>query len=186
VAALSLLTPAARPPLPAGLPLLWLHRLPTARDHAAAHTLLRETLADYLACSAPCVPLRCVPGQAPWLEMDAPLALSLSYADEMLLLGLCAGARLGVDLVRITPMPDWREVATLYLGPVGCTALAALPASERDPAFARAWAELEARSKCLGEGLAEWTPAAAARRAQCLHAERGIDGMWISAAWCPV
>jgi len=162
VAGLNRLAPTARPPSLAGVPRLWLLQLPAPRDHAAAHRLLREILAHDLACPAEAVPLRHASSGAPEIS-GHPLGVSLAYADEMLLLGVCHGAQIGVDLLRIQPVPDWHEVATLYLGPQRCAELAACPAARRDAAFARQWAELEARSKCLGLGLQEHSPTHAAR-----------------------
>ena len=162
MASLNILATAARPPLLADIPLLWLQHLPKARDHASAHSLLRGILAHYLACPPAAVPLRHTPDGAPEIT-GHPLAVSLAYADEMLLLGVCQGARIGVDLLRIQPMPDWREVATLFLGPQICAELATHPAPQRDAAFARHWVELEARGKCLGLGLQEYTPGRATR-----------------------
>ena len=154
MAGLNTLTPDERPPLLAGVPLLWLHRLPAPRDHASAHALQSRTQQHYQ-------------GHLPEDARLAPLSSSLAYADNFLLLGLCCGANIGIDLVRITPMPDWQTVATLYLGPHITAELAGLPAEQRDAAFARHWAELEARGKCLGIGLQEYSPAHATR----LHAD---------------
>ena len=169
MAGLSILAVEARPPLLAGEPLLWLHQLPGARDHARAHALLCSTLAYYLACVPEAVSLHCAEGRAPQVDarwQDLPLSLSLSYADEFCLLALCAGAHIGVDLLKIQSIPDWQAVSTLYLGPHVCAELAVIPAAQRDSAFARHWAELEARGKCLGLGLQEFSLAHSAR----LHA----------------
>ena len=94
------------------------------------------------------------------------LSISLSYAGDVALIGVCPGARIGVDLVGIASLPDWAQVAQLYLGPDATRRLADMDGAIRDKAFAMAWAELEARSKCLGLGLQEWTLA----RQQRLHA----------------
>jgi hypothetical protein len=70
-----------------------------------------------------------------------------------------SGARqraVGIDVMSISPVPDWRAVARDYLGPEAARKLAARSEGERDAAFAHAWSEHEARLKCLGLQLAEW------------------------------
>ena len=59
---------------------------------------------------AECVPLRLQPGQSPVVDASwhgMRLSISISYAGSVALIGLCPGARIGVDLVEIPPMPDW-------------------------------------------------------------------------------
>lgn len=152
---------AERPPLSTGRPALWLYTSAQGHPRAGARRLLREILADYLELPRDEVPLRLETGQAPQLGAawrGLGLSLSLSYAGRIALIGLCAGVRIGVDITPILPLPDALPVARLYFGPAGEAALAALPPAQRAEAFARAWAELEARAKCLGRGLQEWSP----------------------------
>jgi len=126
-----------------------------------ARALLRDILANYLGTRPDHVPLRLEPGQAPsvaasWRGLG--LSVSMSYAGGAALIGLCAGARIGLDLVEIVPMPDWDRVARLYLGPDAALRLARMNRADREKGFVLAWAEMEARSKCLGQGLQEWSP----------------------------
>lgn len=157
--ALKLLDAGARPPLVAGQALLWRHDLPRARDREQAHALLRNVLADYLGCLPGAVPLRCEPGRAPYLEGRPDLSLSLSYADRLVILGCCPGKAHGIDLVRIAHLPDWRDVAETFFPPAIGLELASLAPRERDIGFALHWSTLEARSKCLGHDLQEYSPA---------------------------
>jgi 4'-phosphopantetheinyl transferase len=156
---LALLAPADRPRLSADTPCLWLHTLHTARHRPEAHAHLRHLLADYIGGPAHTLMLHHIPGTAPRLEGYPGLSISLSYADNLCLIGLCQGARIGVDLVTISPIPDWHTSATLYLGPQLAEALARTPAANRDASFARHWSAMEARSKCLSLGLSEYSPA---------------------------
>lgn len=155
---LKLLNAGAHPPLVAGQALLWRHELPRARDRAQAHALLRNVLADYLGCLPRAVPLRCEPGRAPYLEGHPGLSLSLSYADRLVILSCCPGKTHGIDLVRIAHLPDWRDVAETFFPPAIRLELAGLAPHERDIGFALRWSALEARSKCLGHGLREYSP----------------------------
>ena len=72
--------------------------------------------------------------------------LSLSYAADKVLIGFSCERPLGVDIVRIAPLPEIDALARLYL-----------PASNAISAagFAQAWAEMEACCKALNLPLAE-------------------------------
>lgn len=106
-----------------------------------------------------------VPGKAPRLTLGgAPCEAGVSISHEA---GLSIAAAnlhgaLGVDLMLVQPIPDWQAVARDYLGPDVAARL------DGDPhAFARAWTEREARLKCAGLPLREWTALEAERTAGC-------------------
>ena len=152
--------PAQRPALRAEHPAVWVLRGHGQHVRGEARVFLRELLAAYLGTAPDQVPLCFSSGQAP--VVAAPwqgrrLSVSMSYSQGVALIGLCPGARIGVDVTDIAPMPDWAQVARLYLGPESVVRLTALDGVARDRMFARAWAELEARGKCLGLGLKEWS-----------------------------
>ena len=156
-----LLDPAERPALAAGRPQIWLcqsgHR--PVREVARSH--LRVILGAYLGMCPDRVPLHLAPGQAPRVDarwQGLSLSISLSYAGGVALIGLCPGAWIGVDLVEIAPMPDWQQIARLYLGPDAALRLAKMNDADRESLFMLEWAEMEARSKCVGQGLQEWSP----------------------------
>ena len=156
-----LLAPSERPDLDAGRLQAWLCPSGNGPVRDVARELLRDILAGYLEMHPDRVPLRLEPGQAPavaasWQGLS--LSISLSYAGGAALIGLCPGARIGLDLVEIVPMPDWNRVARLYLGPDAALRLAKMSRADREKNFVLAWAEMEARSKCLGQGLQEWSP----------------------------
>ena len=172
--ALRLLTPDERPALAAGQPLVWI--CPTGREPGRAGSrrqvrrLLSELLSCYLKQPAPGLDLVFEAGQQPRLAarwQGLSLSLSLSYCDELALVGLCPGASLGIDLAAVTPLPDWEGVARLYLGPLVRARLAGLETDARARQFARDWAGMEAASKCLGSGLEEWSPARQQRLQAC-------------------
>lgn len=151
-----------RPALRAADPAVWLLQGQSRHLRGEARALLRALLAGYLGMAPEQVPLHFAPGQAPvvaahWQGMG--LSISMSYSQDVALIALCPGAHIGVDVTAIAALPDWAQVATLYLGPESAARLAACEAPARDTLFALAWAELEARGKCLGLGLQEWSPA---------------------------
>lgn len=154
--------PAQRPALRADQPAVWMLHGKGQHVRGEARALLRDLLGGYLEQAPDQVPLHFVPGQAPCVATDwqgMRLSISMSYSRDVALIALCPGARIGIDVTEIAPMPDWAQVARLYLGPASVSRLAALDAVSRDKMFALAWAELEARGKCLGMGLQEWSSA---------------------------
>ena len=153
--------PSERPDLDAGRLHLWLCQSGNGPLREVARELLRDILAAYLEMRPSHVPLHLEPGQAPTVAarwQGLSLSISMSYAGDVALIGLCPGAKIGIDLVEIGPMPDWAPVARLYLGPDVALRLAKMNRADSEKNFLLAWAEMEARSKCLGQGLQEWSP----------------------------
>lgn len=153
--------------LPAGSP------RPTARRQA--RQALRQIVGHLLALSPDDVVLsegENGPQLGPQLaDATRDLRISLSYAADRCLIGLAEGQALGVDLVRIEALPEIAALAELYL-PARCRqAIDAAPAEERAARFAQAWAEMEARSKCLRLPLVEMD----AQRERSLAAARLVD-----------
>ena len=157
---------SARPVLEPWQALVWRVEADPAGLRDTARQQMRQVLAHYTGGAVDGVCLDVEPGQPPRTQTHWrgwPLSLSVSRAGRHAVVGLCAGARLGLDLVLVEAVPDGTQVARHFLGPAATLSLAqALPA-QRDHVFARAWAEMEARSKCLGLGLEEWSPARQAR-----------------------
>lgn len=163
--------PAQRPALRAAQPAVWMLQGGQGQHpRAEARDLLRALLAGYLGKSHEKMPLHFVPGQAPCVDLDwqgMALSISMSYSQDLALIALCPGAHIGIDVTEIAPMPDWAQVAKLYLGVESTARLAAIDGLPRDKMFALEWAALEARCKCVGLGLQEWSPA----RHKRLHAD---------------
>lgn len=162
--ALRLLTPDERPALAAGQPWVWTCRTGGEGGRAGlrrqARLLLSGLLSHYLGRSADGLGLAFDAGQPPRLAacwQGLPLSLSISYCAAQAAVALCPGTPIGIDLAPVTPMPDWRTVAGLYLGPAAEDRLARLPGTALDLEFARSWATQEARLKSLGLPLQEWS-----------------------------
>lgn len=135
------------------------------RDSARqqVRSALRATLAPLLGCAPEAVPLRSHPGQP--LRLDVPqgkIGLSVSHETGLSLLAIHLNGTVGVDLLRVADIPkddaELQRLSADYCGAESAASLAALPKEARRQAFARAWVTLEAGLKCLGEGLAEWSP----------------------------
>lgn len=137
-------------------------RWPVPPERREARRSVRDTLRRWLAAWSGLDPAR-LPleetGRGPaWngLLEGMTLEISLAYAGDSAWIALRRGGRIGIDAARIEPFAEMAAVAPLYLGPDAWTEIQAGPEPAR--AFARAWTAREARIKCLGLELAEWTP----------------------------
>lgn len=132
------------------------------KDRAIARqtirTALLAALADALALPASRIRLCGEPGEAPYARIDdgRHVNLAISHDGDVSIAALRLDGAVGIDVMRVADIPDWRAVAHDYLGPACTSALAGVPATARAAAFARAWSEREARLKCRGLALAEW------------------------------
>ncbi|WP_322399908.1 4'-phosphopantetheinyl transferase superfamily protein [Massilia luteola] len=143
-------------------------------DRATARRTIRAAVLAALAQASAVPPERIrlcgAPGEAPYALLcdGRRVALSISHDGELSVAALrLGGGAVGIDLMRVTDVPDWEAVARDYLGPACAAALARLPAPARATAFARAWSAREARLKCRGLALAEWRADEDARLAGC-------------------
>jgi 4'-phosphopantetheinyl transferase len=124
----------------------------TARQ--LVRSALREIMGD--------VELISVPGRAIRLaRSDSPIGISISHENGLSLLAVNFSGPVGIDLLRIPDDPDWEAqipmLASDYLGPTLARQLNGLAPPDRLAHFARAWAGHEARLKCLGLALTEWS-----------------------------
>jgi 4'-phosphopantetheinyl transferase len=147
---------------PRGLALLGV-RGQSAREAARLRirAALTAALAAHVGIDAGRIALHSLQGVAPWAVValdagDQRVALSISHDGDISVAAYSFSGAVGIDVMSISPVPDWRAVARDYLGPVAASKLAAWPDGERDAAFAHAWSEHEARLKCLGLPLSEW------------------------------
>lgn len=136
---------------------------------AAQRLRVREALvqlvAHVLAVPAGWVAISSVPGQPPRIVLTgadgqpqsgrAP-GCAISHEDRLSLAAIHLHGRVGVDLMRPQPVPDWAVLARDYLGPHEARKLATCPPARRAQALAQAWTAREASLKCRGMGLSEW------------------------------
>jgi 4'-phosphopantetheinyl transferase len=146
----------------------------TNRDAARqlVRSALRETLAPLLGCTPAAVPLISLPGRAIHLApQEGEIGLSVSHEAGLSLVAIHLHGAVGVDLLRVAEIPlagdEVLRLATDYLGAEVASRLSSLLEEARRQAFAKAWAGLEAGLKCLGKGLAEWSPERQALLANC-------------------
>ena len=130
-------------------------------DRPAARMAIRAALCASVADALGLKDVRVdtLPGTAPRLIVDGKIStigIAISHTESLSFAAWHAGARVGLDVMEVADVPDWRGVARDYLGPQVLARLDAVPAAGIAQAFARAWTAREASLKCLGLGLAEW------------------------------
>jgi 4'-phosphopantetheinyl transferase len=142
-----------------------------ASARARVREVLRAALGELSGLALTEITIQSTPGRAPAVSYSRPRAItpgiSISHDEPLSLAAINLHGPVGVDLLRVQDIPDWRAVAHDYLGPRTAAWLGAQPAACRAAAFARAWSAHEARLKCLGLQLIEWTPGLAAELADC-------------------
>ena len=143
---------------------------------------LQSTVAAWLNLPVAAVTVLSRPGQpVQVLARGASPYTTISHTAGLSVAALCTHRAVGVDVMAAdaqTLPPDWAAVARDYLGPGVAQSLHHETPAQRPAAFAQAWVSLEARLKCLGLGLTEWTPALAVRLSECqLVALNGLPGV---------
>lgn len=121
---------------------------------AQARTRVRAALQDALGqLAGGAWRIHGTPGSAPWARgpQDRRAGVSISHEGALSLGAVHLHGAVGVDLMRVTLPPDWRQVARDYLGPDHTARLDGTAA-----AFCAAWSAHEAMRKCLGQPLREW------------------------------
>ncbi len=150
---------------------------PPGTDRTAARRIGRQALQEILAAH-----LECLPGQVTLVSrageplrlegFDPAIGLSLSHEPGLSLAAIHLKGAIGVDLMALSDAPVWQaeipRLAADYLGPEIAREIAGLPPQVRPRAFAGYWTGLEARLKCLGLALGEWTPSQQ-RKFDALH-----------------
>lgn len=150
------------------------------RLRRSARDALRERLAAVFGAPAASIAIcheRGRPPRARWQPSaragDAAIAarlaatgLSISHEGGMSLIAWHGAGPVGVDVVRLgahADVADLTRVTQLYLGPnLGPAHAHPAPAAIDTEAFLQNWACHEARLKCAGLGLVEWSDALAA------------------------
>ena len=149
--------------------------LPLSASRAEARVAIRQALTQTLAAffkqPSAAVTLVSRPGQALRVLVPgaAPVQISISHMAGFSLAAIRIGGMVGVDVMAVEAalLPGWELVALDYLGPKTAAVLQRTASAEQAAAFAQAWVDWEARLKCLGLGLTEWTPSLALQLSAC-------------------
>jgi 4'-phosphopantetheinyl transferase len=122
------------------------------RRFLAAHAGLRILLGAALACAPASLTFVANPYGKPALP-ERELEFSLSHSGAVALVGLTAGAEIGIDVEQIRPIEERESLAARYFHPSEAAALALLDDAQREIGFFRTWTRKEAYVKALGLGL---------------------------------
>ncbi len=152
---------------------------PAARQtFCAARTLLRRLLGGYLDRAPDAVDIRLDAQGRPHLAEPA-LDFNLSHAGGQLLLAFARGRHVGVDCEAVRAVQGMARIAERLFDAEERAHW------ERDggtpEGFFRIWTRLEARQKCLGEGLFARRVAPSEVRCRSFHAA----GLPACVAWSP-
>lgn len=159
-----------------GAPRVWALPTPLGAARGTVRALTRAALADLLGVTT----LTNRRGEPPRASERPDLHLSLSHAEGLSLLA-CHSAPVGVD-VQALPVQADAATAALFLGPNWQLAQSGkAQKAHLSIAFSAAWTQHEARLKCAGEPLVEWSQALAERLAR--YASAPLHGAALR-GWC--
>ena len=157
-----------------------------------ARAALRSCLAQNLGCPEDALQISNQRNEAPqlWLcgERLAQPFCSISHAPGLALLAWHGGGPVGVDIQAVndgTSRDELQAVAQIFLAPNTAKALDGIAQGALFfKAFASAWVAQEARLKCAGVGLVEWSAELETSLA-CLHCTpvAMADGYAAAVAW---
>jgi 4'-phosphopantetheinyl transferase len=168
--------PGLEPVSSSGLPQVWLVGVSGQTEREAARRdirrALRAALAILLGVDPAAIDMPAAPGEAPYALVHAAagprrIALAISHDEALSVAAISLMGAVGIDVMRVAAIPEWEALARDYLGPDAARMLADLDANVRPTALAQGWSEREARLKCAGLGLGEWTADEAPALAHC-------------------
>jgi len=124
-----------------------------ARRYIAGRALLRWLLGRALGLPPPAVPIvRGIRGR-PQLDGHSGIDFNVSHTEEIALIGMARGRRIGVDIEHEDRIVRADGLAAKFLTAAERATLAPLAESERRRRFLRYWTCKEAMSKATGDGL---------------------------------
>jgi 4'-phosphopantetheinyl transferase len=166
-------------------------RLRRVRDQfIAARGRLRELLGHYLNLRPQEIPLLYADGGKPHLPAELPLHFNLSHTDGLAVFAI-GRSRIGVDVERYRTIADADNLVSRFFARRECEEFQALPASERQAAFLRAWTRKEAVLKAIGRGVQSLDCCEVtfvdgeAPRVRCLDGDNDAAKVWELFAWEP-
>ncbi len=121
-----------------------------------AHAVLRDVLSRYLHCDGRDIsfdktvfgkPFVTKPTELPRLEFN------LSHSGDLVLVGVCRGLRVGIDVEEMRPVDDLLSIAEMYFTPDESAFIHGQLPSDRERTFFRCWTRKEACVKAVGKGL---------------------------------
>jgi 4'-phosphopantetheinyl transferase len=112
--------------------------------------LLRTILGGYLGLSPAELRFTYNPNGKPLLP---DLEFNLSHCEELALVAVSRGSRVGVDLERVRVLKDAAELVARFFSPAEHAAYEKLPPADQPQAFFNLWTRKEAWLKATGDGI---------------------------------
>ena len=126
------------------------------REYIVTRGLLRQVMSETAGLDLAGVDFMYGEHGKPWLDARVSgktVALNVSHSHGLALAALTVGGRLGVDLEKIRPEVEWRELAARYFAEAEIRALENRPQGDGLKAFYACWTRKEAFVKALGAGV---------------------------------
>ena len=120
--------------------------------YVAARAALRSQLGAFLDCDPGSLSFQYTSHGKPFIE-NCGIEFNLSHSGDWVLLAFTRMAEIGIDIERIRPMHDMRDVARENFAAPEFDAWEATSERDRIPAFYRCWTRKESFIKAIGEGL---------------------------------
>ncbi len=128
-----------------------------AQEFTAARAWLRTLLAFYVAETEPqAIRLGLAENGKPYLPDFPAVHFNLSHSGEFAAIAI-SRQPVGVDIEKLRPLPDWRELAEGLLPNITIEQIGSLEQAERAAAFLRHFTAREAYLKAVGGGFSEST-----------------------------
>jgi 4'-phosphopantetheinyl transferase len=123
---------------------------------AMSRVVLRSILGRYLCVEPRAVRFQSGPRGKPELAMleEEHIQFNASHSDGLGLYAVARTRRVGVDIERVRPLPDFEPIARRMFSPHEQRVLGALPRAEWPAAFFDCWTRKEAYIKAIGDGPA--------------------------------
>ncbi len=136
--------------------------LPRAEARKLSRAKLQEALQHHFGCDANAVSIETASGNAPVVTVERQrVHVSFSYENDWAFIALDVRSPIGIDVTFLNHEAEWIEecvrVAKEFLPPAISRKIEGLAGLERATAFAEEWALHEAKLKCMGLPLQEWT-----------------------------
>jgi 4'-phosphopantetheinyl transferase len=94
-----------------------------------------------------------VKGKPTIFQAKTDIEFNLTHCEGMALLAVTKSTPVGIDLERIRTRPSQLKIAKRMFSEAVFCELKKLSPDQLDTAFFKQWTELEARAKCVGEGI---------------------------------
>jgi 4'-phosphopantetheinyl transferase len=85
---------------------------------------------------------------------ESAIKFNVAHSDGLVLYAVVRGREIGVDVERLRPVVEWRELSARYFAPREVAELTALAPELQEQAFFTGWTRKEAYLKALGCGMA--------------------------------